>query len=78
MDNYLLSGHILVCKIVPDDEIHPKLWIGANRKFRPVPKGRRDRIRREAVSFCLTLTSMAYTPHNYTDIFSLPPSLFTA
>lgn len=50
MDNYLLSGHILVCKIVPDDEMHPKLWIGANRKFRPVPKARADRVRREAVS----------------------------
>ncbi|KAK4700754.1 nucleolar protein 15, partial [Phenoliferia sp. Uapishka_3] len=48
MDNYLLSGHILVCKIVPDDEMHPKLWIGANRKFRPVPKARADRVRREA------------------------------
>lgn len=49
MDNYLLSGHILVCKIVPDDEIHPKLWIGANRVFRPVPKGRADRVKRAAV-----------------------------
>ncbi|KAL8287100.1 hypothetical protein RQP46_004106 [Phenoliferia psychrophenolica] len=48
MDNYLLSGHILVCKVVPDDEMHPKLWIGANRKFRPVPKARADRVRREA------------------------------
>lgn len=49
MDNYLLSGHILVCKVVPDDEIHPKLWIGANRTFRPVPKGRRDAVKRAAV-----------------------------
>ncbi|ORY82327.1 hypothetical protein BCR35DRAFT_265487 [Leucosporidium creatinivorum] len=48
MDNYLLSGHILVCKVVPDDEIHPKMWIGANRKFRPVPKGRVEAVKRNA------------------------------
>ncbi|BGP54326.1 hypothetical protein JCM8202_000758 [Rhodotorula sphaerocarpa] len=46
MDNYLLLGHILVCKIVPDDQIHPKLWVGANRKFRVVPKARKDAARR--------------------------------
>ncbi|TNY21385.1 hypothetical protein DMC30DRAFT_201967 [Rhodotorula diobovata] len=46
MDNYLLAGHILVCKVVPEDEIHPKLWVGANRKFRPVPKARQDAARR--------------------------------
>ncbi|KPV76444.1 uncharacterized protein RHOBADRAFT_42776 [Rhodotorula graminis WP1] len=48
MDNYLLAGHILVCKVVPDDEIHPKLWVGANRKFRVVPKARKDAARRNA------------------------------
>ncbi|BGP38525.1 nucleolar protein [Rhodotorula kratochvilovae] len=46
MDNYLLAGHILVCKVVPDDQVHPKLWVGANRKFRPVPKARQDAARR--------------------------------
>ncbi|KAG0667615.1 hypothetical protein C6P46_000152 [Rhodotorula mucilaginosa] len=46
MDNYLLLGHILVCKVVPDDQIHPKLWVGANRKFRVVPKSRKDAARR--------------------------------
>ncbi|KAK4058305.1 nucleolar protein [Microbotryomycetes sp. JL221] len=48
MDNYLLAGHILVCKVVPNDQIHPKMWIGANRKYRPVPKGRRDAVKRNA------------------------------
>ncbi|GAA5914436.1 uncharacterized protein JCM6883_004796 [Sporobolomyces salmoneus] len=48
MDNYLLSGHILVCKIIPDDQIHPKLWVGANRKFRVVPKGRKQNAKRDA------------------------------
>ncbi|KAI0733503.1 hypothetical protein C8Q72DRAFT_594380 [Fomitopsis betulina] len=43
MDNYLLMGHILTCKVIPKDEIHPELWIGANRKWRVIP---RDRIAR--------------------------------
>jgi len=43
MDNYLLMGHILKCKVIPKDEVHPQLWVGANRKWRPVP---RDRIAR--------------------------------
>jgi len=37
MDNYLLMGHILTCKIIPKDEVHPELWVGANRKWRLVP-----------------------------------------
>jgi RNA recognition motif-containing protein len=51
MDNYLLSGHILVCKVVPNDQVHPKLWVGANRKFRVVPKARKELKRRAAVRF---------------------------
>ncbi|KZT73049.1 hypothetical protein DAEQUDRAFT_704041 [Daedalea quercina L-15889] len=43
MDNYLLMGHILTCKVIPKGEVHPELWIGANRKWRVVP---RDRIAR--------------------------------
>ena len=37
MDNYLLMGHILTCKIIPKDNVHPELWVGANRKWRAVP-----------------------------------------
>ena len=37
MDNYLLCGHILVCKMIPKEEVHPELWVGANRKWRKVP-----------------------------------------
>ncbi|GAA6028040.1 hypothetical protein JCM8097_001843 [Rhodosporidiobolus ruineniae] len=47
MDNYLLAGHILVCKVVPEDQVHPKLWVGANRKFRVVPVARKEQKRRE-------------------------------
>jgi nucleolar protein 15 len=37
MDNYLLMGHIMACKVVPKDDVHPELWLGANRKWRVVP-----------------------------------------
>ena len=61
MNNYLLHGHILQCKIVPADQVHPKMWIGANRKFRPSPKGRVERLKHNAVGAiamqCLLWTS---------------------
>lgn len=43
MDNYLLMGHILRCKIIPKEDVHPELWVGANRKFRRVPTARIER-----------------------------------
>lgn len=47
MDNYLLLGHILRCKVLPASEVHPEMWIGANRKFRAVPSVRLERARLE-------------------------------
>jgi len=44
MNNYLLMGHILQCRVIPKDQVHPELWVGANRKWRLVP---RDRVARE-------------------------------
>ncbi|KAI0872454.1 RNA-binding domain-containing protein [Hypoxylon argillaceum] len=37
MDNYLLAGHILKVKVVPKSQIHEKLWVGANRRFKKIP-----------------------------------------
>ncbi|KAH7871502.1 uncharacterized protein C8R40DRAFT_1054740 [Lentinula edodes] len=45
MNNYLLMGHILHCKVIPKDEIHPELWVGANRKWRVVPMQRVARVK---------------------------------
>ncbi|EAU85560.1 RNA binding protein [Coprinopsis cinerea okayama7 len=45
MDNYLLNGHILQCKLIPKEEVHPELWIGANRKWRTVPPDQLTRAR---------------------------------
>ncbi|KIM39726.1 hypothetical protein M413DRAFT_446633 [Hebeloma cylindrosporum] len=44
MDNYLLMGHILRCKLIPKDQVHPELWVGANRKWRVVPADRVARV----------------------------------
>lgn len=37
MDNYLLFGHILKCKILSKDQVHDELFKGANRRFKKVP-----------------------------------------
>ncbi len=49
MDNYLLMGHILTCKVIPKDEVHAELWVGANRKWRPVPMSRVARVQHNKV-----------------------------
>ncbi|KAG8950291.1 hypothetical protein FRC03_012918 [Tulasnella sp. 419] len=45
MDNYLLTGHILTCKVIPKDKLHPKLWIGANKKYKQIPHDRIERVK---------------------------------
>jgi len=37
-------GHILRCKLIPKDQVHPELWVGANRKWRVVPRDRLARV----------------------------------
>ncbi|KAL7942055.1 hypothetical protein V8C42DRAFT_333467 [Trichoderma barbatum] len=37
MDNYLLFGHILKCKILSKEQVHDDLFKGANRRFKKVP-----------------------------------------
>jgi nucleolar protein 15 len=37
MNNYLLYGHLLKCQVVPEEKLHPKLWEGADRKFKTIP-----------------------------------------
>lgn len=37
MDNYLLFGHILKCKLVNAEQVHTNLWKGANKRFKKVP-----------------------------------------
>ncbi|KAH7341717.1 hypothetical protein B0J17DRAFT_647655 [Rhizoctonia solani] len=44
MDNYLLMGNILQCKVIPKEQVHPELWVGANRKWRMIPRDRIFRV----------------------------------
>lgn len=37
MDNYLMFGHILKCKVVAKEQVHESLWKGANKRFKAVP-----------------------------------------
>ncbi len=45
MDNYLMFGHILKCKIIPAEQLHPKTFVGANRKFKTIPWNKIQRIK---------------------------------
>ena len=40
MDNYLMFGHILKCKLLPKENIHEDLWKGANKRFKAVPRNK--------------------------------------
>ncbi|KAF8978433.1 MKI67 FHA domain-interacting nucleolar phosphoprotein [Entomortierella lignicola] len=37
MDNYLLFGHLLKCKALQPSQIHPAMFQGANKRFKPIP-----------------------------------------
>ncbi|KAJ3371312.1 hypothetical protein HDU91_005339 [Kappamyces sp. JEL0680] len=37
MNNYLLSNRLLKCQVIEPSRIHHKLFVGANRKYRPLP-----------------------------------------
>ena len=37
MDNYLMFGHLLKCKLVAKEDVHPALWKGADKRFKKVP-----------------------------------------
>lgn len=56
MDNYLLMGHIMRCKLIPKDEVHPELWVGANRKWRSVPADRLARAEHDKANIPAMLT----------------------
>ena len=37
MDKYLLFGHILQVRVIPQDQLHPDIWKGAGRRFKKIP-----------------------------------------
>jgi nucleolar protein 15 len=48
MDNYLMFGHILKCKYIEADKLHPDTWKGANKRFRVAPHNRMEKRALEA------------------------------
>ena len=47
MNNYLMYSHILKCKFVPQDQLHPEIWKGANRRYKQMPWNRIEKKRLE-------------------------------
>lgn len=41
MDNYLLFGHILKCKLLPTEQVHPDLFKGAGQRFKVDPRNKK-------------------------------------
>ena len=42
MNNYLMFGHILKCKMVAKEQIHEQLWKGASGRFKVVPWNKKE------------------------------------
>jgi nucleolar protein 15 len=40
MDKYLMFGHILQCSVIPDEQVHPNLFVGANQRFKKMPRNK--------------------------------------
>lgn len=43
MHNYLMFGHILQCRVVPSEQVHPELFKGANERFKVDPRNQKER-----------------------------------
>ena len=37
MNNYLMFGHILKVRRIPEEQVHKDLWKGANKRFKVIP-----------------------------------------
>lgn len=40
MDKYLMFGHILQCRVIPQEQVHPDLFKGANQRFKTIPRNK--------------------------------------
>jgi nucleolar protein 15 len=43
MNNYLMFGHILKVRLIPEEQVHPEMWKGANKRFKVVPRSMLER-----------------------------------
>ena len=42
MNKYLMFGHILQVAVIPPAQVHEKLFVGANKRFRPMPRNKME------------------------------------
>ncbi|KAF2794667.1 RNA-binding domain-containing protein [Melanomma pulvis-pyrius CBS 109.77] len=42
MNNYLMFGHILQCRVIPTAQVNPNLFDGANTRFKKDPRNRKE------------------------------------
>ena len=61
MHGYLLFGQVLQVKLVPPQKVHPRTFIGANKKFKIVPWKKLDRARHNKVTKYL----LVFRPRSY-------------
>jgi nucleolar protein 15 len=40
MNNYLMFGHILKVRKIPDEQVHQDLWKGAGKRFKVIPRAK--------------------------------------
>lgn len=40
MNNYLMFGHILKVRKIPDEQVHKDLWKGAGKRFKVIPRAK--------------------------------------
>jgi nucleolar protein 15 len=40
MDKYLMFGHILQCRVIPSEQVHPNLFVGANQRYKRIPRNK--------------------------------------
>lgn len=40
MDKYLMFGHILQCRVIPPEQVHASLFVGANQRFKRHPRNK--------------------------------------
>ncbi|GAB7342208.1 hypothetical protein MBLNU457_g0455t1 [Dothideomycetes sp. NU457] len=40
MDKYLMFGHILQVRRIPDEQVHPNLWKGEGKRFKVMPRNK--------------------------------------
>jgi len=40
MNKYLLFGHILQARVVPQEQVHPNLWKNAGKRFKVIPRAK--------------------------------------